>query len=87
MANSEESIWTYDPSFALAIVVAIIYFIPTVILAWQTFLKYHSWFFLCVLIGSALEVAGYSVRAVSADKQSDIVSDKQSFFFTSPSFT
>lgn len=72
---TDESIWLYSPSFALAIVVAIIYAVPTFILAWQTFIKYHSWFFLCVLIGSALEVAGYSVRAVSAKRLSDIVSN------------
>jgi hypothetical protein len=71
---ADESIWTYNPSFALAIVVTIIYAIPTAILAWQTLIKYHSWFFLCVLIGSALEVGGYSVRAVSTKKLSDIVS-------------
>lgn len=71
---ADESIWLYSPSFALAIVVTIIYAVPTAILAWQTIIKYHSWFFLCVLIGSALEVGGYSVRAVSTKKLSDIVS-------------
>ncbi|KAF2266624.1 RTA1 like protein [Lojkania enalia] len=68
----EESIWTYPPSFALAIVVAIFYLVPTLILCWQTFIKYRSWFFLCVLIGSAIEVAGYIVRAVSIKHDREI---------------
>jgi hypothetical protein len=71
--SDSESIWLYNPSFALAIVVAIIYLVPTSVLTWQTFIKYRSWFFLCVLIGSALEVGGYIIRAVSARDQSSIV--------------
>lgn len=71
--GSSDSIWLYSASTALAIVVAIIYLIPTVVLAWQTFVKYRSWFFLCVLIGSALEVGGYIARAVSTKNVSDIV--------------
>ncbi|KAF2117571.1 RTA1 like protein-domain-containing protein [Lophiotrema nucula] len=67
-----DSIWTYKASVALAIVVAIIYLVPTLVLSWQTFIKYRSWFFLCVLIGSALEVGGYIARAVSAKRVSDI---------------
>ncbi|KAF2740860.1 RTM1-like protein [Polyplosphaeria fusca] len=70
MAN--ESIWTYNPSFALAVVVGIIYFVPAAVLTWQTFIKYRSWFFLCVLIGSVLEVGGYIARAVSTKRLSDI---------------
>ncbi|KAF2273213.1 RTA1-domain-containing protein [Westerdykella ornata] len=69
-----ESIWLYSPSFPLSIVVAILYLVPTLVLAWQIIVKYRSWFFLCVLIGSAVEVVGYAVRAVSTKKQSDIPS-------------
>ncbi|KAF2690796.1 RTA1-domain-containing protein [Lentithecium fluviatile CBS 122367] len=71
MANGE-SIWLYSPSTALAIVVAIIFLVPTLALTWQTVIKYRSWFFLCVLIGSALEVGGYICRAVSANRVTEI---------------
>ena len=70
---TEDSIWTYNASVTLAIVVAVIYLVPTLVLSWQTFIKYRSWFFLCVLIGSALEVGGYIARAVSAKHVSEIV--------------
>lgn len=68
-----ESIWLYSASFVLAVNVAVIYLVPTLVLLWQTLIKYRSWFFLCVLIGSALEVGGYAMRAVSAKRPSEIV--------------
>lgn len=71
----EDSIWLYDCSTALASVVAVIYLVPTLVLTWQTFIKYRSWFFLCVLIGSAFEVGGYIARAVSSKQVTEIVSN------------
>ncbi|OCL14872.1 RTA1 like protein [Glonium stellatum] len=66
MANEKtNSIWLYSPSTALAIVVAILYLIPTCITFWQTVIRYRSYFFICVVLGSALEVGGYISRAVS----------------------
>lgn len=79
----DQSIWSYSPSFALAIVVAILYLIPTLVLAWQTLFKYRSWFFLCVLIGSAIEVGGYACRAVSAKQPREIVRPHPISFHTS----
>lgn len=70
---ADESIWLYSCSTALATVTAIIYLIPTIVLFWQTVFKYTSWFFLCVLIGSALEVGGYIARAVSSRRVTEIV--------------
>jgi hypothetical protein len=83
--NGDESIWLYNPSFPLAIVFAILYQIPTLIQLYLSFF-YHGGprsstggpkcrhrYFVCVLIGSAMEVAGYAIRAVSCKKQSDIV--------------
>ncbi|KAF2018148.1 RTA1 like protein [Aaosphaeria arxii CBS 175.79] len=69
---ARDSIYLYSPSTALAGVVAAIYFIPMVVLTWQTFFKYRSWFFLCVQIAAVLEVAGYIARVVSTKKQSDV---------------
>jgi hypothetical protein len=73
MANNDDSIWLYSASTALAIVTAVIYLIPTVVLFWQTVFKYTSWFFLCVLAGSLLEVGGYIARAVSSRMVTEIV--------------
>ncbi|KAF2491019.1 RTA1 like protein [Lophium mytilinum] len=69
---TNDSIWLYTPSTALAIVVATLYLIPTSLLFYQTILKYRSWFFLCVLIGSCLEVGGYIARAVSTKQVTEI---------------
>jgi len=73
MANDKSnSIWSYNPSIALAIAVAILYLIPTCILFWQTVIRYRSYFFLCVVFGSALEVGGYIARAVSTRQVDEI---------------
>lgn len=74
MANDKfNSIWSYNPSIALAITVAILYLIPTCILFLQTVIRYRSYFFLCVVFGSALEVGGYIARAVSTRHVDEIV--------------
>lgn len=71
--NNSDSIWLYSPNFALTIVFALLYLIPTTIQFWQTFLKYKSWYFVAVFVGACLEVAGYIVRAVSVKNLSSIV--------------
>src|ERR1700679_3070442 len=76
--NKSSSIWSYNPSIALAIAVAILYLIPTCILFWQTVMRYRSYFFLCVVFGSALEVGGYIARAVSTRQVDEIVIDSHS---------
>jgi hypothetical protein len=79
----DDSIYSYNPSVPLAIVVACFYGIPTLVLAWQTFIKYRSWFFLCVLIGSVIEVGGYACRVVSAKSVTEIVSVRSIRFASS----
>lgn len=71
--SSSDSVFTYTPSFALALVATILYLIPTLILTWQTIFKYRSWFFLCVLLGAAIEVAGYTCRTVATKHVTSIV--------------
>ena len=39
--GSGESIWLYSANFALAVNVAVFYLVPTLVLAWQTFIKYR----------------------------------------------
>ncbi len=71
MAN--DSIWLYNPSFSLAVLVAVLYAIPMIIQFYQTVLRYRSWYFLPVLFGALLEVGGYSARAVSVSQPNQIV--------------
>ena len=75
MANDTQSssIFLYNPTFALAIVFAVLYLIPLSIQFWQTILKYKAWYFVVVVTGAVLEVSGYVVRAVATKNLSSIV--------------
>jgi hypothetical protein len=75
MANdtTSTSIFLYNPTFALSIVFAVLYLIPLSIQSWQTILKYKAWYFVVVVIGAVLEVAGYIVRGVAIKNISSIV--------------
>ena len=77
------SIWMYDPSFPLAVVGTVVYGIIFLILAYQTLVKYRAWFFIVVVVGSAVEVAAYNLRIHSVQNQSEIVSNSSvvSYFF------
>ncbi|EEU40456.1 uncharacterized protein NECHADRAFT_66702 [Fusarium vanettenii 77-13-4] len=68
----KESIWMYNPSFALAIIGTIVYSIIFLVISYLTLIKYRAWFFIVVVIGSAIEVAAYVLRAYSAKNQSEI---------------
>jgi hypothetical protein len=70
----QESIWMYDPSFPLAVIGAVVYGITFLVLAYLTLIKYRAWFFIVVVVGSAIEVAAYNLRVYSAKNQSEIVS-------------
>lgn len=72
-----ESIWTYDPIFALSIVAAALYLIPLVVISYQTFIKYRAYYFTVVPIGALLEVGGYAARAVSIKHLDQIVRTPQ----------
>ncbi|KAL6352876.1 hypothetical protein LRP88_13349 [Fusarium phalaenopsidis] len=51
----KESIWMYNPSFALAIIGTIVYSIIFLVISYLTLIKYRAWFFIVVVIGSAIE--------------------------------
>ena len=68
-----DHIWLYNPSFVLAILAAVFYFIPAVIQLYQTLIKYKSYYFIALFIGAILEVVGYAVRAVSIKNPTSIV--------------
>lgn len=71
--SDPNSIWLYDPTFALAIVFAILYSIPMAIQFLQTITLYKSYYFIVVLVGVCLEVGGYAARAASIKQLDDIV--------------
>ncbi|KAJ4227175.1 hypothetical protein NW759_004544 [Fusarium solani] len=68
----KESIWMYNPSFALAIIGTIVYSIIFLVNSYLTLIKYRAWFFIVVVIGSAIEVAAYILRSYSAKNQSEL---------------
>ncbi|KAK1759565.1 RTA1 like protein-domain-containing protein [Echria macrotheca] len=67
-----ESAWMYPPSLALAILATILYGIVFLWLTHQTLIKHRAWFFVCVVLGAAIEVAGYAIRCYSIKNQSNI---------------
>ncbi|KAF6523822.1 hypothetical protein HZS61_012321 [Fusarium oxysporum f. sp. conglutinans] len=70
--QDQESIWMYDPSFPLAVVGTVVYGIIFLAIAYLTLIKYRAWYFIVVVIGSAIEVAAYSLRIHSVQNQSEI---------------
>jgi hypothetical protein len=71
--SDPNSIWLYNPTFALAIVFAILYAIPMTIQFLQTVIIYKSYYFIVVLVGVCLEVGGYAARAASIKQPDKIV--------------
>ncbi|KAL9944755.1 hypothetical protein D7B24_006681 [Verticillium nonalfalfae] len=60
-------IYGYTPSFALAVLAAVLFLLLAIVHLWQS-LRYKSYYFLTFPIGLVLEVVGYVPRALSAKK-------------------
>lgn len=73
MAQPTQSIWMYSPSFALAVLASILYGVVFIWIFYLTVIKYRAWYFLCVVIGAAIEVAGYALRCYSIKNPTQIV--------------
>lgn len=73
-AQSDSSIYFYNPVLAPAILFAVLYTVPTVTLFWQTCIKCRALYLLCLPIGGLFELAGYISRAYSVQHVTDIVS-------------
>lgn len=69
-----QSIWAYNPNFPLAVTGTILYGFVFLVIGYQTIFQYRSWFFLTVVLGAAIEVAGYGLRAYSTQNQLEVVS-------------
>ncbi|KAK1832457.1 RTA1 like protein-domain-containing protein [Podospora conica] len=65
MADEADVVWMYTPSFALAVFASVLYGLVFVYTFYLTVIKYRAWFFLCVVIGAGVEVAGYALRCYS----------------------
>ncbi|KAF5608738.1 RTM1 [Fusarium subglutinans] len=70
--QDQDSIWMYDPSFPLAVVGTVVYGIIFLAIVYLTLIKYRAWYFIVVVIGSAIEVAAYNIRIHSVQNQSEI---------------
>ncbi|OAQ96837.1 hypothetical protein LLEC1_03882 [Akanthomyces lecanii] len=73
MANDDSSIWVYSPSFPLAVVGCVVYSILLFAITYMTWVKHRAWFFSPVVVGAAIEVAGYVCRVYSAKHQTVLV--------------
>lgn len=73
MADEAEVVWMYTPSFALAVFGSILYGLVFLHTFYLTVIKYRSWFFLCVLVGAGVEVAGYALRCYSIKAPTEVV--------------
>lgn len=74
MADDDTSFWAYNPSFPLAVVGCVIYVILFIATTYFTWFKHRAWFFSTVVVGAAIEVAGYVCRVYSAKSQTVLVS-------------
>ncbi|KAK4119037.1 RTA1-domain-containing protein [Parathielavia appendiculata] len=72
MADAPSSVWMYSPSFAVAVLATILYGLVFLAIFYLTFIKYRAWFFTCVVIGAAIEVAGYALRCYSVKNPTDV---------------
>lgn len=75
MASDDSSIWVYSPAFPLAVVGCVVYSILFVAITYTTWIKHRAWFFSTVVVGAAIEVAGYVCRVYSAKHQTVLVSE------------
>ncbi|KAM3427604.1 hypothetical protein MY4824_009326 [Beauveria thailandica] len=73
MSNDDRSIWAYNPSFPLAVVGCIVYGLLFIAITYTTWIKHRAWFFSAVVVGAAIQVAGYVCRAYSAKNQTVLV--------------
>jgi hypothetical protein len=72
-SNKPDSIWPYSPSFPLAVLATLLFGLSCIALSYLTLIKHRAWFFICVVIGAAVETVGYALRAASAKQQSQLV--------------
>jgi hypothetical protein len=63
----------YSPSFALAVLASILYGLVFLSIFYLTFIKHRAWYFTCVVVGAAIEVAGYGLRCYSIKNPTTVV--------------
>ncbi|KAL2223147.1 RTA1 like protein-domain-containing protein [Thermoascus aurantiacus ATCC 26904] len=77
-SDSEDSIYFYDPSLPASILFTALYALPFLYQLYMTVIapcigKYnYTGYFIPILIGAGLEIAGYAVRCGSVEKPDDI---------------
>lgn len=69
-----DEVWMYNASLPLACVGAVVYGIIFLGITYLTTMKYRAWYFLPVVIGAAIEVVAYIMRAYSIKNSTMIVS-------------
>ncbi|KAI9151850.1 RTM1 [Paramyrothecium foliicola] len=82
MAEEQVIVWMYNPSFPLAVVGCVVYGLIFLAISYTTIIKYRAWFFLVVVVGAAIEVAAYILRAYSVKNPYDIAPFVMTLTFT-----
>ncbi|KIE03658.1 RTM1-like protein, partial [Metarhizium majus ARSEF 297] len=78
----DKDVWMYNPSFALAVIGTIVYGLIFIAITYLTFFRYRAWYFTVVVVGAAVEVAGYVLRAYSAKNHTILVPFVMTLTFT-----
>ncbi|CAM1506375.1 Fc.00g060160.m01.CDS01 [Cosmosporella sp. VM-42] len=68
----DEDVWMYHPSFALAVIGAVVYGLIFIAISYLTLIKYRAKYFIVVVVGAAVEAAGYILRVYSAKNKSQL---------------
>ena len=69
------SVYFYTPNLAAAILFTALYAIPTVFTL-HRINNTRTWYFLCVVFGGFLEIAGYALRIGSSKQPCSVVSSR-----------
>lgn len=65
--------WMYKASLPLACVGAAVYGLIFLAITYLTTIKYRAWYFMPVVVGAAIEVVAYIMRAYSVKNDTELV--------------
>ncbi|KAK4232612.1 RTA1 like protein-domain-containing protein [Podospora fimiseda] len=71
-SSNNDSFWPYDPLLPPSIVFTIIYALLFFWIAYLTFIRYKSFYFTVMPLGTAIEVVGYALRCYATQNQNQL---------------
>ena len=74
MADAQEpNMWPHGPVYPLAILATVLYGLAFLVMTFLV-VRHRAWYFSCVAVGAAIEVAGYALRSYSIKNPTSLVS-------------